>query len=206
MSAVPDRIATDLLRVALNPATGRFPHATALDSSLRAALLADLVLRGRITDVNNAPSVISAEPTGDRILDAMRAAVENHEGVTWRRWFSHVSGDRKALSKELVAAGIWTIGPGWRASYVDSDSDAALALTMEVDRVTRLERPAADPREAVLAVLAVCSGATGSWPRPGAVKRDLAPLVRSIDHPTVEKLVNVASRMIRRARRGRSMA
>lgn len=202
---VPDRIATDLLRVARSPATGRIRHPAALDPALRGALLADLALGGRIVDRGNAPSVASAEPTGDRILDAVRVAIERRNGVTWRRWFRHVSGDRRALSKELVRDGRWQARSRWRASYSDTDPDAALALALELERVTRLQRAPADPREAVLAVLAACCGATGARPRPVAVKRDLASLVRAMDDPTVEKIVTVMSYVIRRARRGRSL-
>jgi len=198
---MPDRIATDLLRMARNPVSGRLRHQASLEVAIRAALLAEMALNGQVVDQVNAPSVVSDEPTGDRIVDAIRRAVEQRPNVMWLRWFRHVRVDRKALCAELVESGRWEPRPGWRAAFTDAKPDEALVLGFETNRVATYDRAPADAREAVLAVLAVACGATGTRPRPAAVRRDLKPIVESIGDHTTQKIVVTASNVIRRARR-----
>jgi hypothetical protein len=201
----PDRLATDLLRVALDPATGRMRYRSRVDVCLRAALFADLALRGQIVSHLGAPAIVDPEPTGDRMLDAVRGTVERRPEVVWIRWFRHVSTDCPALRNELVADGRWQRQRrGWRATFTDSQADAMLAVAHELDQVTRYEREPADVREAVLATLAVMCGATGRRPRPGAVRQELAPLMASTDNDTLQKIVKAAAATMRRARRGGS--
>jgi hypothetical protein len=195
---VPDRIATDLLRMARNPATGRLRHRAALEVALRAALFAELALNGKLVDQVNAPSLVDDEPTGDRILDAIRRTVEQRPNVTWRRWFRHVRVDRTALSEELVDAGRWERKPGWRTAFTDTKPEEAQALAFEVNRVATYDRAPADAREAVLAVLAIACGTAGTRPRPGAVRRELKSLVDTVNHKTTKKILVTAGTVIRR--------
>lgn len=194
-------MATTLLRVARDPVNGRIKRPTTVDVGLRAALLADLALAGRIGDRDHAPCVISAEPTGDRFLDAVSRAIEARPGVVWMRWFRHVTSDRTALRDELVRDGRWQRRPGWRRAYEDTNAEAIVALSVELDRVAQLQRPPADEREATLAVLAAISGATGRWPRPGAVKHDLAAVVHAVPDFTVRRIIMTAAMTLRRTRR-----
>src|SRR6266581_3712607 len=69
-----DRMATDLLRLARDPITGRIKHRTGVDVCLRAALFADLALRGQIINRRGSPAVALPELTGDRMLAAMCGA------------------------------------------------------------------------------------------------------------------------------------
>ena len=198
---MPDRIATDLLRMARNPVSGRLRHESSLEVALRAALLAEMALNGQVVDQLNSPSLVGDEPTGDRIVDAIRRAVGQRPNVIWLRWFRHVRVDRKALCAELVDSGRWEARPGWRTAFTDAKPDEALVLGFETNRVATYDRAPADAREAVLAVLAVACGATGARPRPAAARRDLKPIVDSIDDRTTQKIVVTASNVIRRDRR-----
>lgn len=199
-----DRMATELLRLARDPISGRIKYRSGVDICLRAALFADLALSGHVVNKRGAPAVALPGPTGDRMLDAVRGTVEQRPGVVWLRWFRHVSTDCRALRNELIADGRWHRQDGWRASFADHDSDAVLALAHELERVAQYERAPADSREAVLATLAAMCGATGNRPRPVAVKRELAPLFTTFAEDTVPKIVDAAATSMRRARRGGS--
>jgi hypothetical protein len=199
---VPDRIAVDLLRMARDPGSGRIKHRGSLDIALRAALFAELALNGKLVDQVNAPSLTSDDPTGDRILDAIRGAVQARPNVTWRRWFRHVRVDRTALSAELVDAGRWRRTRSWPATFADAKPEEAQALAFEINRVVTFDRAPVDSREAVLALLAVSSGATGRRPRPAAVRRELKSLLDSVNQHTTQKIVVTAATVIRRDRRG----
>ena len=211
-----DRIATNLLRLARDPATGRIRHRAIVAVGLRAALFAELALEGRIVDRAGSPAVApdgSGGPTGDRMLDAVRDAVEARPGVNWLRWYRHVSSDCTALRNELIASGRWTQQHGgWRATFADADADAVLVLANELDRVARYERAPVDTREAVLAALTVATGGSGRWPRPGAVRQELVALVDSMSgetaqqSQTVQKVVKTAAAAMRRTRRGGSLS
>jgi hypothetical protein len=200
-----DRMATDLLRLARDPVTGRIKHRTGVDVCLRAALFADLALRGQIINRRGSPAVALPEPTGDRMLDAVRGTVAHRPGVVWLRWFRHVSTDCTALRNELIADGRWQRQGGWRACFADQDSDAMLALAHQLDQVTRHERAPTDSREAVLATLAaMCGATTGGLPRPVTVKQDLEPLFTTFAEDTIPKIIDAAATSMRRARRGGS--
>jgi hypothetical protein len=199
---VPDRIAVDLLRLARDPVSGRIRHRGSLDIALRAALFAELALDGKIVDEGNAPALTSAEPTGDRIFDAILRTVGARPKVTWRRWFHHVSADRAALCAELVDAGRWESMRGWRAAFSDAKPDEVQANVLELERVARFERAPRDPREAVLTLLAIACGALGRRPRPAAVRRELKLVFDAVDDLTTQKVVATAATVIRRSRRG----
>ena len=199
---MPDRIAVDLLRMARDPGSGRLRHRSSLDIALRAALFSELALNGQIVDQVNAPSLTSPEPTGDRIFDGIRGAVEARPNVTWRRWFRHVRIDRTTLSAELVDAGRWRRTRSWPAAFADAEAEEAQALAFEINRVVAFDRAPVDSREAVLTLLAVASGASGRRPRPAAVRRELKSLLDSINHHTAQKIVVTAATVIRRDRRG----
>jgi Golgi phosphoprotein 3 GPP34 len=204
--AVPDRIAVDLLRMARDPASGRIRHRSALDIALRAALFAELALNGKIVDEVNAPALVSDEPTGDRIFDAIRRTVAARPNVMWRRWFRHVRVDRAALCAELVDAGRWERTRGWPAAFSDANPEQAQAIAFEVDRVARFERAPRDSRDAVLTLLAISSGAVGRRPRPAAVRRELKSVLDAVNHHTAQKVVVTAATVTRRSRRGLNAA
>lgn len=199
---MPDRIAIDLLRMARNPATGRLRYQSSLEIALRAALFSELALTGRVVDEVNAPRLTSDEPTGDRVLDAIRRTVQARPDVTWRRWFRHVSADRNVLTDELVDAGRWERKRGLGNAFTDSAPEEAQALAYEMNRIVTFDRAPVDSREAVLALLAVSCGAVGRRPRPAAVRRELKSVFDEVNHHTTQKIIATAATVIRRGRRG----
>lgn len=199
---MPDRIATDLLRMARNPATGRLRHRSSLEIALRAALFAELALTGQVIDEVNAPRLTSDEPTGDRVFDAIRRTVQARPDVTWRRWFRHVSVDRTVLTAELVDAGRWERKSGLGRAFTDSAPEEAQAMAYEVNRIVTFDRAPVDSREAVLALLAVACGAVGRRPRPAALRRELKSVFDEVNHHTTQKIIATAGTVIRRGRRG----
>jgi hypothetical protein len=199
---VPERIAIDLLRMARNPASGRLRHRASLEVALRAALFAELALTGKVIDDVNAPGLADDEPTGDRILDAIRRTVAQRPHVTWRRWFRHVRVDRIALCAELVDSEQWTRKPGPMPAFTDAKPEEPQAMAFELTKVLTFERAPADSREAVLALLAVACGAVGRRPRPRAIRRELKSVLDAVNHHTAQKIVVTAATVIRRGRRG----
>jgi hypothetical protein len=212
-------IATDLLRVARDPTTGRLTRRSTLAVGLRAALLADLALAGQIVDNAGAPEAVGTAPNMHRFLDQIRDAVAARPKVSWVRWFRHVQGDRIALVKELVDDGQWT--PAGRNRYVDADADGVLELARRTTAVAMLRTPAADSADAVLGMLLVICGATAvpetigrrpparGAPRPKAMRRELRPLLDAIgprDDPAriaVQCALGSGAIVVRKVRRGR---
>lgn len=172
----PDRMATDVLRLARHPLTGRVRGGGSVDIALRAALLTDLVLDGRITHDGRGPRLTApeaAEPTGDKIADSLVRTVARRSGVPWWRWYRHVQVDRVALTEELVELGVWTPkGDGPRAGYEDVEPDYGPALGVDLAEV-RLREDTSDIRQALLAIIVHLSGADGQRPQPKALRRDL---------------------------------
>jgi hypothetical protein len=193
MAAVPDRLATQLLRVARDPASGRLHNPGPLASGLRAALFTDLILTGRVREAGRGPYADEPADSGDRILDAVQRAVARRPDVAWWRWFRHVRVDRVALVDELVQAGRWTAHHGGRgAAYEDRDADEALARAETLRRVVAGELAPADSRQAVLAMLTVMCGSIDQRPHPRSVRlrasRDGGgpALLRRHWHPLIE--------------------
>lgn len=176
-----DRLATQLLLIARNPVSGRLRHPGVLMIGLRAALLADLVLDGRVADEAGAPYVEDAAATGDHVLDTLARAVERRPYVGWWRWFRHVRPDREVLVAELVERGRWTRRRGgpWPA-FTDNDEGASLALSFETTKLIEGRATPKDARQGVLAVLTAMSGAAGGRPRPRALRGELKPLLDGI--------------------------
>ena len=119
---VPDRLATELLLIARDPATGRLRRPRRLDIGLRAALFADLLLDQRIADAYGSP--LSSTSPNPATASWTRWPVPSRGGrkVAWWRWFRHVRADRDVLVAELVEAGRWTPRrSGMRSAWDDAD-------------------------------------------------------------------------------------
>jgi hypothetical protein len=192
---VPDRLATQLLRLARDPGSGRLRHPGPLATGLRAALFTDLILTGRVSEADRGPHAQEPAESGDRILDAVQRAVAHRPDVPWWRWFRHVRADRVALVDELVQAGRWTPHhSGLGAAYKDRDADEALERAETLRRVVTGDRAPADSRQAVLGVLTVMCGSIDQRPHPRAVRlraprgrdRSVPSLLRNEWHPLIE--------------------
>lgn len=174
------RLATQLLLIARDPHTGRLRKPRNLDIGLRAALLADLALQGRITEQARGPVLVVPGESGDRILDAVARTVQRRPDVHWWRWFRHVRDDRTALVGELLDSGRWVRRTGGlRAAYDDADDTSSAALAYATMRVAEKQVQPADARQAFLASLTVMTGALTGRPRPRALKNDFLPLMEA---------------------------
>lgn len=204
---MPDRLATQLLRIARDPGSGRLRHSGPLAIGLRAALFSDLVLTGRVVDDGAAPAVGPMPASEDRILEAVARTVQNRAGVAWWRWFRHVRVDTRALVDELVADGRWTVvtrAVGRRTRFQDNDEGSVQELTLATLQVAELTKAPADSRQAVLAILTVMCGSISGRPRPRAVRRDLKPLLATASGTgergamALPAVINGASRLLKR--------
>jgi hypothetical protein len=203
---MPDRLATQLLRVSRDPGSGRLRHQSPLAIGLRAALFTDLVLAGRVISVGPAPAVGPVGPTDDRILEAVARTVEKRPNVAWWRWYRHVRVDIAALTDELVDAGRWTPRPSalGRTGYDDVDPDSLAELTFTATRIGEFSMAPADSRQAVLAILTVMCGSIAGRPRPRALRRDLKPLLTAAAQSgergahQIPPVLNGAERLMRR--------
>ncbi len=173
-------IAADLLRIALDPDTGRLRHRRALAVGTRAALMAELALAGCLVDGGASPVVTPAPPPEDRLLSVLRHAIDEQPGHRWVRWFTHVSADRDAVAEQLVATELWQPTGGrllGGSTYVDRDPATVVALVGRTAEVAEFRRTPASAQEAVLGSLAVVCGAISGRPRPRAMDTDLMRLL-----------------------------
>ncbi len=206
---MPDRIATSLLRIARNPASGRVGHGNTLDIGLRAGLFADLALAGAVISNDAAPLAIDIGTTGDRFLDAVARAVAGRPGVSWPRWYRHVHDDRTALIGDLVEHGRWVRRSRIPARYDDVDQPGAIELAEHANAVAVRRTPPRDAADAVLGTLCAICGAVDARPRPRAMRDELRPLLDEIGVPedpiriTVQHALFSAASTVRRARTGR---
>jgi hypothetical protein len=102
-------LAEDLFLLVCHDATGKARIPTAyLDLGLGGGLLLDLVLRGRVTLVDDHVVVVERALVGDPLLDAALDTVTGnskpHEPEYWVRHLAR--GTRAAVQSRLVAAGV----------------------------------------------------------------------------------------------------
>ncbi len=203
------RIATDLLLLARNPGSGTLRHQVALERCIRSALFAELALAGALRSDGRSPAAAGLEPTGDPVLDAVRAAVDARPGVTWPRWFRHVADDREVLVRHLIEDGRWEAGVDVvrRHSYVDTEPEQTVDLTYATLRVAEQTVAPADAEQACLAILTVTCGAIVGRPRPREFRRNLLPLLDVVGTPgdpvrrTVQVALAAGAHAVRKRRR-----
>ncbi len=208
---VPDRIATDLLRIARDPGTGRLRHTQRLEVALRAALFSDLALAGHLATMAAAPIATESGPPEDRILAAVWTTVTRRRSVRWSRWYRHVRVDRVALVDELTSAERWQVGRGVPRTYVESDLGGALELREHVLAVIESRGEVRDAHDAVLALLAAMSGVADGRVRTGVLSGELGRLLAHVGESdevprrTVEAALRAAAPRIRRPNRRGSL-
>lgn len=205
---MPDRLATELLLLGRDPATGRLRRPRRLDIGLRAALFTDLLLAQRMVDVGGAPAVTGPPDSGDRVLDAVARAVAGRPNVSWWRWFRHVRADRDVLIAELADAGRWLPRrSGMSRAWDDVDDLAAQALRHDLERVVSAKVAPRDARQATLGAIVGMCGAIDGRPRPRALGGDLKALLDAVGQSGepgaeyVPRMILGASRLSRRPMR-----
>ena len=205
---MPDRLATELLLLARDPATGRLRRPRRLDIGLRAALFADLLLDERIADAYGSPLLIDESESGDRVLDSVARAVGRRPKVAWWRWFRHVRADRDVLVAELVDAGRWTPRrSGMHSTWDDADALDAQAKCYQMTHIVTGKAEPPDAHHAALCAIAAMCGALDGRPKPRALGSDFKPLLDAVGHSGepgaeyVPKMILGASRLSRRPMR-----
>jgi hypothetical protein len=177
----PDRTATRLLLIALEPTSGRLRNPRVLDVGLRAGMFADLIQLGRIVSDGHGPVPTRDEPTGDRLLDAVFRTVSQRPKVAWKRWYRHVRVDREAGTAELVEQGRWRSAGRVTPTYLDLHPQLAQAARQHTAQVITLRTEPDDAQDAALALIAAITGVVGGPRRPAkAIDRELAGLLPAL--------------------------
>ena len=160
-------------RLSLDPERGRIRHGNRVGIGIRGAVFAELILDGRIGGLSW-PKAVGAAETGDRMPDAVHAAVRGRQKTNWKRWFAHVGADLDAASAELIRLGVWHRDPSGRLR--DADPGLRLAQSDRIAQVVDVARSGSGgavfgelpPEDAAVALLATGAGLLGGRPRPRA--------------------------------------
>lgn len=110
-STPPKSLSTMLYLLSVDPCKGRIAARRKVGHALRAAVLIDLVIRGRLSDAGGKVQVINMEHTGDPVLDQVLDEILVDEIVRdrerkWKHWVRHDAGAvLDAVKKQLVSAG-----------------------------------------------------------------------------------------------------
>jgi len=167
--AGPDGVGRRLALLCLQ-ADGRLTDSRWADRAVRAGLLADLALAGRLTDADDHVAV-DATPTGDPLTDRVAAELVL-PGRTLDEVVADGGPDLAEIARTLVAEGLWEPVPHrwWRrgARYRPADpemSRTAVSVTLEG---TGLESP---PPLVAAAAIAEVAGLLGG--RFGPVRDEL---------------------------------
>jgi hypothetical protein len=138
----------------------RVTHRFELRFALRAAVLADLLLRGHLADHDG--TVTAERPGGcdDPVLRTALTEIAAKPGKSWKHWVraGHRSVER-AVRDQLSTAGRIEVrhrfGPR-RPAITVPDLQPVLRITNDVRRALREEHP--DPADAALLALAAAAG------------------------------------------------
>jgi hypothetical protein len=180
-------LAEDVYLLACDAATGR-PRIAAmyLDLGLAGALLCDLVLRGRITLVDDHVAVLDTAPVGDPLSDtALRAIAADTRLREPDHWVHHlVHGLRAAVQRSLVSAGVLTSDEHRLLGVIPVHHTHCADAHLEDELVRRIEdavvlgRPASRETAAVVSVALAIGLDRHLFPRSdrGAVRRRMATI------------------------------
>jgi hypothetical protein len=148
-------IAARLLRLCLQP-NGTLLNSPMLASTIRAALLADLALRGALVSTAGGLE-LDMTPTGFPAADNLLAAVAAQPDKPMEWWLRRGTAAVRDVVNDLVRSGTWT-GSRQRFARHYRDGDPA-GVQIDARRVrAALDEIAADPGTAVLAALVAVIG------------------------------------------------
>jgi hypothetical protein len=138
----------------------RITHRFELRYALRAAVLAELLLRGHIVDRDGAVPAGRTHACDDPVLRAALTEITAAPGQSWKHWVraGHRSVER-TIGDQLSADGRIDVRHrrGLRRTTITvPDLQPVLRITNGVRRALREERP--DPADAALVVLADAAG------------------------------------------------
>jgi Golgi phosphoprotein 3 (GPP34) len=179
---------------------GRLYDRTRAAFLVNAATLTELAIGGQVGDDHGSPRVLSAEPTGDAVLDDLLTRVTAHRR-SWKSWLRHHYRQTLALVEtELESAGVITVTRQrfGRRQVAVLDPAVVVALQSRVRDVMSTGHPgrhgdtgsgeSGGARDAALGLLAVAGAvrpvrpARGDEPGKGHV-RELAARLDAVASP-----------------------
>ena len=154
---LPESLPTRLYLLAYDAEKNRMTARSQLGLVLRAAVLADLYLAGRVTDEKGKARVTGdRRPTGDPLLDEMLQQLAEHRPRSWQGWISRGQPAVRAVRAQLEAGRI--IRVEHRRILPDRvellDRIAVQRYADEVHAELRRATSPADPRTAAVLALA----------------------------------------------------
>ncbi|WP_165975386.1 GOLPH3/VPS74 family protein [Actinomadura rubrisoli] len=175
------RIADELLLLAIHPTGGRPVIGDAeLDLGLAGAILADLVLSGRVelTAGGVRPAAVTRPPAGDPELDGAFAQIVRAPGARAARVITALSGEtlRLRLRNGLIGRGVLAEEEQWVLGVLTSSSHPELNPAPRREILARLDAAlggaVSDERTATLLAIAhACDLARELFPKvPGLEK------------------------------------
>jgi hypothetical protein len=138
----------------------QFARGGGLDFVLRGAALADLSLRGCVSDDEGKVRPSGTKRTGDPVLDGMLRELDDDRPRTWRAWVRrNPRRTTTAVQDQLARAHIVAVAdrrvlgifPGRRATLIDSS--IAAALRAEVRTVVSGAGPVSDQNAALVSLI-----------------------------------------------------
>lgn len=147
---------------------------TERDYLLRAAVVADLQLRGRLVDHAGRVQVSSREPVGEPVLDAVLAEITESKPRPWRRWVQrNHRAFRRTVQNRLVTLGLITVQSRRILGVVTLTRVSLREPAMLTGLVRRVQdaltsaQPVSDvdAHDAALVALAATAGLTTVLPR-----------------------------------------
>jgi hypothetical protein len=105
--AVPDSLPQRIFVLAYNPAKGRVGMGTSLGAMLRAAALADLYLKGHVTDERGRAAVGVRHPCLDPVLEALLEEIAGSKPRKWQSWVGRRQGVAVRAVRQQLGDGGW---------------------------------------------------------------------------------------------------
>lgn len=161
MTSDPDSLPGKLFLLAVDTRHERVRGGLELGYALRAAALADLMLRGHLRDESGKVRVVKPASGLDPLLRSVWEEVEGAGPHSWRHWIARGRGQSVRTTREaLAAAGLISVGKrrilGLFPATKTTLRGSVRGLADEVGRAIRGGGPVArvDPGVAALAALA----------------------------------------------------
>jgi len=105
--AVPGSLPQRIFLLAYNPDKGRVGVGTHLGAMLRAAALADLYLKGHLTDERRRAVVHVRHPCHDPVLDALLEEIAGSRRRTWQSWVGRRQRAAVSAVRQQLSDGGW---------------------------------------------------------------------------------------------------
>ncbi|MEV6601138.1 GPP34 family phosphoprotein [Actinoplanes sp. NPDC051346] len=102
-SSLPQRV----FLLAYNPAKGRVGMGTELGAMLRAGALADLYLKGQLTDVRGRATVNDRLPGDDSVLAGLLGEISGSRPRKWQHWIDKRQRATVGAVRQQLADGGW---------------------------------------------------------------------------------------------------